>query len=280
MVIEDEALEKDINLFVESNMFQIVETYHPLIENLIAFFYDFSKEIAFYKGINNMQNRMSELYLPLCYGKVCEDNKEKNIVNLYELSLALYTQKHPVPNSLKNKDKVLTVITGANQGGKSTFLRSFGIAQVMMQCGMPVPAKEFSSGLYSRIHTHFTRKEDAMLSRGRLEEELKRMSGIVSQLAGNSLVLLNESFASTTEKEGSQIAYNIIMPLYQKGIQVMMVTHLHEFAKTLYEKKLDETEFLVAERRENGERTYHMLQGKPHYSSYGTDLYEYMIGNL
>ncbi len=119
-----------------------------------------------------------------------------------------------------------------------------------------------------------------MLSRGRLEEELKRMSSIIDSLAKDSLVLLNESFASTTEKEGSQIAQHVIMPLYQKGIEVMMVTHLHEFAKELYDKKLDGTEFLVAERQEDGKRTFHMIPGVPHYSSYGTDLYSYMIGDL
>ena len=60
----------------------------------------------------------------------------------------------------------------------------------------------------------------------------------------------------------------------------MMVTHLHEFARKIYEENLEKAQFLVAERKENGERTFHMLPGKPHYSSYGTDLYEYMIGEL
>lgn len=280
ILIESEALKKDIHIFIESNMQHIVEVYQPLIQDFIRFYFDFSKEIAFYCGVNNIQRRMKELSLPLCYAEVNKDNKQHEMKNLYELSLALYTQTYPVPNSLKCEETVLTVITGANQGGKSTFLRSFGIAQMMMQCGMPVPAEQFCSGLFSKIHTHFTRKEDAMLSRGRLEEELKRMSNILSQLSKDSLLLLNESFASTTEKEGSQIAYNIIIPLYQKGISVMMVTHLHEFARRIYEEQLQKAEFLVAERKENGERTFHMLPGKPHYSSYGTDLYEYMIGEL
>lgn len=280
IMVEEEALDKDINLFLEANMQRITDVYQPLIEDVLTFLFDFAKEIAFYKGVNIMQNRMDELSLPLCYGSIEKDNSCRDIAGLYELSLAIYTQTHPVSNTLKHENKTLTVITGANQGGKSTFLRSFGIAQIMLQCGMPVPANRFCSGLYPRIHTHFTRKEDAMLTRGRLEEELKRMSGILSEVCQNSLLLLNESFASTTEKEGSQIAYNVILPLYQKGIHVMMVTHLHEFARKLYEKKEERTEFLVAERKENGERTYHMLPGQPHYSSYGTDLYEYMIGNL
>lgn len=277
ILIEDETLEKDIHTFLELHMHRIIDFYKPLIENLIRFWLEFGREIAFYKGINNLQYRMKELSLPLSYGDVCEERGKKEIEDLYELSLALYVQVLPVTNSLRNQGKYLTIITGANQGGKSTFLRSFGIAQIMLQCGMPVPAKKFVSSLYSRIHTHFTRKEDAMLSRGRLEEELKRMSSIVSQLSRDSLLLLNESFASTTEKEGSQIAYNVIMPLYDKKIEVMMVTHLHEFARNIYDRQLPGTEFLVAERLENGKRTFHMIPGKPHYSSYGTDLFQYMI---
>ena len=280
MIVEDDALDYDMKRLIEENVQQVVDQYKPWTEQALQFLFDFSKEIAFYKGIHNLQRRMKELSLPLCYAEVCEDRSQKEMKHLYELSLALYTQVYPVPNSMKHEGKHLTIITGANQGGKSTFLRSFGIAQVMMQCGMPVPADRFVSGLYSKIHTHFTRKEDAMLSRGRLEEEMKRMDGIVTQLGRESLLLLNESFASTTEKEGSQIAYNIIMPLYEKGIEVMMVTHLHEFAREMYERKLSGAEFLVAERLEDGKRTFHMLPGVPHYSSYGTDLYQYMIGKL
>ncbi len=280
LIVEDEELEKDINFFIQENIQQVVNQYEPWVRKMQDFLLNFSREIAFYKGIFNLQTRMEELQLPLCYATVCCEGGKKELEGLYELAMALYTQTYPIPNSMKQTEKVLTVITGANQGGKSTFLRSFGIAQVMMQCGMPVPADSYTSTLYSRIHTHFTRKEDAMLSRGRLEEEMKRMDGIVSSLDKGSLLLLNESFASTTEKEGSQIAYNIIMPLYEKGIEIMMVTHLHEFARNLYEKQLSHADFLVAERLENGQRTFHILPGAPHYSSYGTDLYQMMIGTI
>ncbi len=277
LILEGEELQKDSRHFIEENIWYVVETFRPWIEKALSFFFEFAREIAFYKGIYNFQKRMSELSLPLCYGEVSTQKSSRAADDLYELSLALYTQSYPVPNSIHQKDISLTVITGANQGGKSTFLRSFGIAQVMMQCGMPVPAKRFVSGLYSSIHTHFTRKEDAMLSRGRLEEELKRMDNIIRCLKRDSLLLLNESFASTTEKEGSQIAHNIIGPLYEKGIDIMMVTHLHEFAGNMFQRHLNHADFLVAERLEDGRRTFHILTGEPHYSSYGTDLYEAMI---
>lgn len=279
LLVEDDALIKDMRLFVELNMQKVLEFYTPWINDCISFMYDFAKEITFYMGVYNFQKRMKELDLMLGFGEVSEQRTYKKIDDLYELSLALYVQSCPITNNLLNEDTVLTIITGANQGGKSTFLRSFGIAQILMQCGMPVPAKHFSSCLYSKIHTHFTRKEDAMLSRGRLEEELKRMSRIISELSLDSLVLLNESFASTTEKEGSQIAKNVIIPLYERGVEVMMVTHLHEFARDMYSNHLKGTMFLVAERKENGARTFKILPGKPHYSSYGTDLYQYVLEN-
>lgn len=277
ILIEDEELDRDIHQYTEQHMHHLMKFYKPFVEQLYLFWEDFFREISFYHGVHNIQVRMKELSLPFCYGELSQNRLHRDIEDLYELSLALYVQAHPVANSINSKNTCLTIITGANQGGKSTFLRSFGIAQILMQCGMPVPAKKFCSGLFSEIHTHFTRKEDAMLSRGRLEEELKRMSTILSQITNDSLLLFNESFASTTEKEGSQIASNIIMPCFQKKISIMMVTHLHEFARSMYEKHLSESEFLVAERRQTGERTFRMIPGKPHYSSYGTDLYHNMI---
>ena len=74
---------------------------------------------------------------------------------------------------------------------------------------MPVPASNFTAPIYAQIFTHFTRSEDEQLSNGRLSEELQRMSNMVNKTVPNSLFLLNESFASTTEKEGSKIAEGI-----------------------------------------------------------------------
>ena len=166
---------------------------------------------------------------------------------------------------MAQKDKKLYVITGANQGGKSTFLRSIGIAQVMLQCGMFVPATVYSNCLYDTVLTHFTRREDEQLNSGRLDEELSRMSRMIDKVTGHSMILLNESFASTTEKEGSLIAEDI-------------VTALYEFARKEYEKDLSGAVYLTAERKETGERTFKMILHKPDHTSYGLDLYDEIIG--
>ena len=118
---------------------------------------------------------------------------DRNLVfrDLFDLSLAINEKKKPVSNALNAVNKKLFMITGANQGGKSTYLRSIGIAQLLMQCGLFVPASFFRANVCDCIFTHFTREEDEAMSSGKLDEELQRISGIVDKITSNSLVLLN-----------------------------------------------------------------------------------------
>ncbi len=212
--------------------------------------------------------------------------------------MAIEQRTNPVGNTCCIEGRQLLVVTGANQGGKSTFLRSIGIAQIMMQCGLPVAAESFASGIYPSFFTHFTRREDSAMNSGRLNEELKRMSQIVDRLEGDSMVLLNESFASTTEKEGSLIAYDVIRALTEAGVEVLTVTHLLTFAQRLYaecsgtagfrrvegEEAGTESaeppfrvEFFCAQRLEDGRRTFKMVQHAPELTSFGLDLYDKII---
>lgn len=102
-------------------------------------------------------------------------------------------------------ERELAIITGANTGGKSTFLRSVGLSQLMMQCGMFVPAKSLSANLCDGLFTHYKREEDTTMESGKLDEELSRMSGIIENITANSMLLFNESFTATNEREGSEI---------------------------------------------------------------------------
>ena len=88
------------------------------------------------------------------------------------------------------------------------------------------------------------------------------------------IFLLNESFASTTEKEGAKIAEGILQAFYEKGVSVMMVTHLFQLSKKLYQQKMEGVAFLLAERKQDGTRTYRILPGAPEHTSYGTDLFK------
>ena len=100
------------------------------------------------------------------------------------------------------------------------------------------------------------------------------MSDIADSLTPHSIVLFNESFAATNEREGSEIARQVVSALLEKNIRVLFVTHLHEFARGLYETSMEDTLFLRAERQADGTRTFRLVPGAPLETSYGEDLYE------
>ncbi|MGA8618401.1 MAG: hypothetical protein WB660_07770 [Candidatus Sulfotelmatobacter sp.] len=197
---------------------------------------------------------------------------------LYDVCLSLCIKDRVVGNDASGDGKVLVMITGANRGGKSTFLRSVGVSQLMMQCGMFVPAESFGANLCDGMFTHFKREEDTSMKSGKLDEELGRVSSIVDNVTPNSVVLLNESFASTNEREGSEIARQIVQALLEAGIKVFYVTHMFDLAQTFSSAKMDGALLLRAERLPDGRRTFRFVEGEPLPTSYGKDLYERIFG--
>ncbi len=174
--------------------------------------------------------------------------------------------------------RALLVVTGANRGGKSTFLRGLGVAQLMMQAGMFVPAESFRADVRHGLFTHFKREEDALLRSGKLDEELGRMSAIVDEVSPGALVLLNESFASTNEREGSEIGRQIVRALLESGVKVAYVTHMYEMAAGLRGDLDGDAAFLRAERLPDGTRTFRIVAGEPLPTSHGQDIYARIFG--
>jgi DNA mismatch repair ATPase MutS len=152
-------------------------------------------------------------------------------------------------------------------------LRSAGLAQLMMQAGMFVAAETFTSDVCEGIFTHYKREEDTSMESGKWDEELSRMSAIVDHLKCDSIVLFNESFASTNEREGSEIARKIVNALLNKHVKVLFVTHLYHFARSVFEERGDNAMFLRAGRRPDGTRPFELVEGVPLQTSYSDDLY-------
>jgi DNA mismatch repair ATPase MutS len=144
----------------------------------------------------------------------------------------------------------------------------------MMQAGMFVAGLSFSADLRERIFTHFKREEDATMTSGKLDEELARMSHLADDMTRHSLVLFNESFAATNDREGSEINGQIVSALIEDGVKVVSVTHLYEFARKFHDAAMKEAIFLRADRREDGTRTFKIGAGAPLQTSFGEDLYE------
>ena len=111
------------------------------------------------------------------------------------------------------------------------------------------------------------------MTSGRLDEELKRMSAIADQLRPHCLVLFNESFAATNEREGSEIGRQVVRALLEAGIKVFFVSHQFDFADGFHRQHGDFTLFLRAERQANGQRNYKLVVAEPLPTSFGEDLY-------
>jgi DNA mismatch repair ATPase MutS len=243
-------------------------------DHVQSFFGMLRSELAFYVGCLNLRERLAEKGMPICMPKARSPGETVFTAGgLYDVSLSLSVPQRVVGNDISADNKRLVMITGANRGGKSTGLRSVGQAQLMMQCGMFVPATEFRANVCAGIYTHFKREEDARMKSGKLDEELRRMSSIVGALRYRSLVLLNESFASTNAREASEIAQQIIRALLEADIKVVYVTHLFDLAKMLFLAQKQNTLFLRAERLDDGQRTFRLLAGEPLSTSYGEDLF-------
>jgi DNA mismatch repair ATPase MutS len=114
---------------------------------------------------------------------------------------------------------------------------------------------------------------------GKFDEELSRMSDIADDMTSNSMVLFNESFAATNEREGSEIGRQIVCALLEKGIKIFFVTHLYAFAHGFVVERMERALFLRAERQADGQRTFKLVEGEPLQTSFGGDLYNMIFGD-
>jgi DNA mismatch repair ATPase MutS len=190
-------------------------------DHILSFFNMLRTELAFYIGCLNLHARLAQNGEPISFPvPVASTERRHSFTGLYDVCLSLNLQKRIVGNAVNANNKDLVIITGANQGGKSTFLRSIGLSQLMMQSGMFVPAESFSSNVCDGLFTHYKREEDAAMKSGKLDEELSRMSDIIDNMTSSTMILFNESFAATNEREGSEIAMQITSALLEKRIKV------------------------------------------------------------
>jgi hypothetical protein len=250
-------------------------------EHILSFFIMLRSELGFYVGCLNLHDCLAKKGEPTCFPEPLTAGRPTLVCRgLYDLCLSLSMSGRVVGNDVNAADNSLVLITGANRGGKSTALRSIGLTQLMMQCGMFVSAESFRANLHDRIFTHFKREEDVNMKSGKLDEELNRMSLIVDKLTSSSMVLFNESFASTNEREGSEIARQIVRALLEKRIKVFYVTHLFDLAQGFHLAKMDTALFLRAERLGDGRRTFRLVEGEPLPTSYGEDLYRRIFGGV
>ena len=243
-----------------------------------AFFTMLRAELGFYVGCLNLADRLAAMGVPVTVPEPAAASSLRfRCTDLRDTCLALQSADPVVGNDVTADGKPLVIITGANSGGKTTFLRSVGVAQLMMQCGLFVTARSYAADVATGIFTHFIREEGPGMTSGRLDDELRRMSVTVSRVSPCSLMLCNESFAGTNEREGAEIGYQIVRALLDTQVRVFFVSHRHKFAERFRRQHAGRTLFLRAGRSPGGQRDYRLTVADPLPTSFGEDLY-YRLG--
>ena len=199
---------------------------------------------------------------------------------LYNPCVALKIDGDIVPNDVAFDDKAtIYVLTGPNRGGKSVITCAVGLAQVMMQLGMYVPAESAIISPVDGIYTHFPTGAEDTIDKGRLGEECARLGEIFDCITNLSLVLLDESLSSTGSYEASYIAAEVLGGLAHVGCRCLFSTHLHELAAeidNINRRSLENggvaIDTLVAGIEDEGKRSFRIIRAKPDGKSYAHDI--------
>lgn len=255
---------------------QISDALYQSAGHVLGFLASLRAELAFYVGCLNLAEQLARIGEAIAFPAATEVPRRFYCRNLRDVCLALTMGRAVVGNDVDADGKPLVIITGANRGGKSTFLRSVGLAQMMLQCGMFVTADTYASSLRTGLFTHYKREEDRNMRSGKFDEELVRMDAIADRMRRGAMVLFNESFAATNEREGPEVARQIVTALLENDVTVCFVSHMYEFARAFLHS--DEALFLRANRAEDGTRNFRLREEKPLSTSFGVDLYQQVFG--
>jgi DNA mismatch repair ATPase MutS len=194
----------------------------------------FDREVQFYAAYLSYIAPLKAAGLTFCYPHVSVDSKDVYTYEGFDLALAtklVHTRSPIVCNdfSLHDGERIL-VVTGPNQGGKTTFARTFGQLHYLAAIGCPVPGRDARLFLFDRLFTHFEQVEDVRDRRGHLEEDLMRVHAILQRATPNSIIILNETFSSTTLQDAITVGTKVLETIIDLDALCVSVTFIDEFA--------------------------------------------------
>jgi len=254
---------------------------------------DLAGELAFYLGAVDLMARLRAAGLPLCRpeilpaeARVCIASETANL----NLALRLLASDPEadlaaaiVLNDICFDDAGrVFILTGPNQGGKTTYTQGVGLLHVLAQAGLPVPGTAAQISPADAIFTHFPLEEQPDSGAGRLGEEASRLSTLFERATRHSLVLLNESLSSTSFSESLYLARDVVRILRLMGVRALYATHLHELAADVDvlnadpggESTVGSLVSLAAPAQDGGpvQQTYRIVPGPPRGLSYARDI--------
>lgn len=240
-------------------------------------------EIVFYIRWAELVEKINAKGLQMCKPTILPlVSREIFARGIYNLKLAIKRVNGEefgiVANDIDFDDKSgrIFILTGPNRGGKTTFTQAVGLAVLLAQNGIYVPGSEFKLAPCDNIFTHFPADENDTVDLGRLGEESKRLAEIFDIATENSLLLLNESLATTNVSEGLFIAKDVVRAMRYLGVRSVFNTHMHDLAKDLdvmnSETKGKSSVQSLVTGVDHGERSFRVYISPPQGSSYARDI--------
>lgn len=194
----------------------------------------FEREIQFFLSYLTYIRPLRSAGLSFCYPDVKADSREIGAKDTFDLALAekLVSRREPVVRNewwLENGERIF-VITGPNQGGKTTFARAFGQMHHLASLGCPVPGAAARVPLFDQLLTHFEREEDLARMTGKLEDDIVRVGNMLAAATGRSVIVLNEVFTSTTMQDARFLGTKLLAKVIDLDALCVYVTFVDELA--------------------------------------------------
>ena len=236
-----DALKKTVTDILRRTVLDIKSTLKKYVNISGYALINLMPEIIFYIRWAELMEKIVATGMPVCKGKILPaKDRNSSFKEVYNLKLAIKKAEGEnidiVTNDMDFDDDMrIFILTGPNRGGKTTFTQAIGLAVLLAQCGIYVPATECSLSPCDNIFTHFPADENDTVDLGRLGEESKRLSEIFNIATDKSLLLLNESLATTNVAEGLFIAKDVVKAMRYLSTRAIFNTHMHELARNLDE---------------------------------------------